>query len=128
MLALLDTCALVWAARQPDSLGAEARRIVEDVSNDLLVSSISLWEIAIKVKKGKLDLGLSVRDFLARLRKLENLELVPVTADIWLRNVELDWEHRDPADRTIVATAELRDAPIVTKDDRLRAFYPRTLW
>ena len=128
MQALLDTCALVWAARDLDSLGDEARIIVDDVSNDLLVSSISLWEIALKVEKGKLDLGLPVRDFVGTLREMDNLEMLPVTTEIWLRNVELDWEHRDPADRTIVATAAMHDAPIVTKDERLRDIYPRTIW
>jgi PIN domain nuclease of toxin-antitoxin system len=57
-----------------------------------------------------------------------HLELLPVTAAIWARSVELRWDNRDPADRVIVATASLNDLPIVTKDDRISSCYRNAIW
>ena len=53
---------------------------------------------------------------------------MPVDDAIWLKNLDLDWEHQDPADRTIVATALLHDADLVTKDSDIRRFYDRAIW
>ena len=128
MIAVLDTCALVWAALSPVEMTPAARAVVEDPANDFLVSSISLWEIALKVKRGRLDLGMPVRGFVHRLESMGNMEIVAVTTQLWLRSVELEWEHPDPADRIIVATADLRGVPIVTADTRIRGYYANVVW
>jgi PIN domain nuclease of toxin-antitoxin system len=93
-----------------------------------VVSSISFWEIGIKVKRGKLTLPLSLADYWSRLLSLGWLDLRPVDGKTWLENLELDWGHRVPADRTIVATARLLKLPLLSKDDRISAFYPDTIW
>jgi len=95
--------------------------------NGFVVSSISLWEIALKVKRGKLALGIPVQGYVDRLSQLENVEIHDVTPRVWLRNVALDWAHRDPADRTIVATAELEGLTIVTRDERILRYYAHTV-
>jgi PIN domain nuclease of toxin-antitoxin system len=56
------------------------------------------------------------------------LTIVPVDTAIWLQNLSLPWEHRDPADRTIVATAMLRGLPLLSKDRTIAGFFPDTLW
>lgn len=127
MRVLLDTCALVWATTDAARLSPVVRNLVEMPGNDFVLSSISLWEIALKVKRGKLDLGIPVQDYVDRLSRLGNMEIIDVTPRIWLRNVALDWAHRDPADRTIVATAELENLAIVTRDERILRFYARTV-
>lgn len=128
MIAVLDTCALVWAALSPGEMTQTSRAVVEDPSNDFLVSSISLWEIALKVKRGRMDLGMPVRGFVHRLESMGNMEIVAVTTQLWLRSVDLEWEHPDPADRVIVATADLRGVPIVTADMRIRGYYANVVW
>ena len=125
---VLDTCALVWAAAAPESLSGTARRLLGDAGNDFLVSSISIWEVALKVRKRKIDLGFPVQELVRRLRSQENVALLPVDVRTWLRNVELPWEHSDPADRTIVAIAELRGVPIVTCDERIASYYDNVIW
>lgn len=128
MIAVLDTCALVWAALSPEDLTPASRAVVEDSSNDFLVSSISLWEIALKVKRGRMDLGMPVRGFVHRLESMGNVEVVAVTTQLWLRSVDLEWEHPDPADRVIVSTADVRGVPIVTADTRIRGYYANVVW
>ena len=93
-----------------------------------MVSAISLWEIGIKIKRGNLELGIELSDYVRRLRSLKGLEIIPVDVEHWLGNLNLPWEHRDPADRTIVATAQLHDLPLVSKDKAIRAYYPKTIW
>jgi PIN domain nuclease of toxin-antitoxin system len=124
---VLDTCALVWATTDAARLSPEARRMVAAPESEFVVSSISIWEIAVKERRGKLELGVPPREYVARLRRAANLQIVDVTAEIWLASVALDWVHRDPADRTIVATAAVDALPIMTRDARILGFYPHTI-
>lgn len=124
---LLDTSALVFWTLRPDRLTTKAALAIAQADR-LLVSAISIWEIAIKVKRGKLELPLDIDAYLDRLRRVDKLEILSVDAATWLANVALPWEHRDPADRTIVALAEILDCPLVSSDATIAAFYKATIW
>ena len=126
---VLDTHALLWWTLDPDELSDKARqRCARMPETGGCASAISIWEIGIKVKRGHLDIGTSVQDYATRLRRIEWFAILPVTLDVWLENLNLDWEHRDPADRAIVATAKLRELPLISKDREIAGFYPATLW
>jgi PIN domain nuclease of toxin-antitoxin system len=127
---VLDTSALLYWTLEPAALPTAARRAINEAlaTAGCVVSAISLWEIALKVKRGRLAIGMPVEQFADRLARVEGLDIAPVDAAIWLRNVALPWEHRDPADRTIVATAELLGARLVTSDAEIGAYYPRVVW
>lgn len=85
-------------------------------------SAISIWELAIKVKRGKLELPLPVDELKQRIERGGVVQLVPVDADLWLRSVALPWEHADPADRVIVATALSLRLPLLSKNAAIRSF------
>lgn len=120
---LLDTHALLWWALDPDRLSPDAAKAVEQMERDgAFASSISIWELGVKVQRGKLDLGIAVDEFARRVETSGVVELVPVDTALWLRSLALPWDHRDPADRVIVATALLLDVPVLTKDAALQAF------
>jgi PIN domain nuclease of toxin-antitoxin system len=87
-----------------------------------LASSISIWELGVKIQRGKLELGITIDEFARRVQLTGVVELVPVDTRTWLRSVGLDWDHRDPADRVIVATALLANVPVLTKDEVIHAF------
>jgi PIN domain nuclease of toxin-antitoxin system len=126
---LLDTCALLWWTLAPDALSPRALKACEAVEREGgAVSSISLWEIGTKAARGKLTLGTSFEDYASRVRSLATLEILPVTLETWLATVALDWTHRDPVDRVVVATAKALDAQLVTKDEKIRAHYKRCVW
>ncbi len=126
---LLDTCALIWWTLDPTRLSETAAHSCNSIAKTGgIISSISIWEIGIKIKKGKIDLGITLEEYIARLRLLDRFRIIPVDEKIWIENIALDWPHKDPADRTIVATAKLRNVPIVTKDVIIREFYPNTIW
>lgn len=129
-LVLLDTCALVWWTLDPDRLSrrARARCARMESTEGGCISSISIWEIGVKIKNRKLDIGLPLSDFVGRLRSLGCVEIIAVDEQVWLENLSLDWRHRDPADRTIVATARLRGVPIITSDRVISSFYRKVIW
>ncbi|MDQ3037663.1 MAG: type II toxin-antitoxin system VapC family toxin [Myxococcota bacterium] len=120
---VLDTHALLWWALDPAQLSATAVETCARMERDGgFASAISLWELAIEVKRGKLELPLSVGELAERIERSGVVELLAVDTKIWLRSAGLDWEHRDPADRVIVATALERGLPLLTKDSTLHAF------
>jgi PIN domain nuclease of toxin-antitoxin system len=59
---------------------------------------------------------------------LEALEIQPVDVQTWLDNLELEWDHRDPADRTIVAVAKRLGCPLISSDSGIAKFFPQTIW
>lgn len=124
---VLDTSALIYWTLDPDKISDRARRAMEQ-DGHFVISSISIWEIALKVSRGSLEIPLSTPNYLTELSKLTELEIRPVEAETWLENVRLDWTHRDPADRTIVALARQLQCPLISSDQIIAAFYPETIW
>jgi len=116
----LDTHVLLWWSLDPGKLSKKAAVICGEIEErGSYVSSISIWELGVKIRNGKLDIGMSVRDFAERLKRIGCVEIVPVDDTIWVRSLELDWEHRDPADRVIVTTALIHGLPLITKDQTI---------
>ena len=128
MRVLLDTHALLWAVLAPGSLSRRGAAIVADEKNQILVSAASAWEIAAKVRLGKLP-GAEVleREFLAVMEEA-GYTLLPIEAAAALRAGRLVAEHRDPFDRVLAAQALEEDMPILSADAQLDAFGVRRLW
>jgi PIN domain nuclease of toxin-antitoxin system len=120
---LLDTHALLWWALDPGQLSATATdRLAAMERVGGFASSISIWELGVKVQRGKLEIGMGIEEFVRRLEQSRAVELVPVDTTVWLKSLALSWDHRDPADRVIVATALLKGVPVLTKDEGMQAF------
>jgi PIN domain nuclease of toxin-antitoxin system len=129
---VLDTHALVWWAGGGDELSAAARAAIERESSEgqIIVSAISAWEIAMLVEREKLVLTMDVENWLGTVAEIEAVCFYPVDVDVSIKSVQLPGEfHKDPADRMIVATARKLAAPLVTKDEKIRAYqHVRTIW
>ncbi len=130
MNVVLDTCALIWWSLDPHKLSVSAEEVCEvmEVEKNGLVASISLWEIALKVKKGKLDLGIDIDTYINTLFLSDVIQILPIDVGLWLDSVNLDWNHKDPVDRIVVAFAQNHQAQLITKDTVIRDFYPLTVW
>lgn len=127
---LFDTCALLWSTLDPHSLTEREKAVAFSAfeENRACVSSISFWEIGIKIKRKKLDIGMTLEEYVRKIHDFNGFEIIPVDETIWLENILLDWDHGDPADRTIVATAKLRNLPILTKDAHILGYYRNLGW
>lgn len=128
MRILLDTHAVLWAALAPAFLSRKAAHAISDQSNTILVSAASAWEIATKVRIGKLPGAEQFeKEFLERM-ELAGYVLLPLEVAAALRAGRLAGDHRDPFDRMIAAQALADDIPIISKDPKLDAFGIRRLW
>jgi PIN domain nuclease of toxin-antitoxin system len=129
---VIDTHVLLWWVNDPSSLSAPAQGAIDAAmqTRSVHVSTISSWEIALLVERGRLRLALDVRDWLCRCEALPFLSFVPVDNAIAVESVRLpDFPHPDPADRIIAATALSLGASLVTKDDKLRGYpHVKTIW
>ena len=132
MPTLLDTHAWVWWVAEHRGLSAAAKRAIErsQAAGDLSLSLISVWEVAKKVEKAQLVLDRPVGQWLDVAIAQPGLHLVELTRPILVESCNLPPPfHGDPADQIIVATARDRDAVIVTKDERIRAYaHVRCVW
>lgn len=126
---VLDTNALLFWTLEPARLSAPARAALStlDAARRGRVCAASLWEIAIKVRAGRLDLAMSPGAYLDRLGRLP-LDVEPVDARLWLESVDLIWDHRDPVDRLVVALARRHQASLVTSDAQIHAFERLSIW
>ncbi|KAG0161834.1 hypothetical protein DFQ30_005343, partial [Apophysomyces sp. BC1015] len=89
----------------------------------IIIAAISAWEIAMLVERDKLVLSMDVGSWLAAVAEIEAVCFMPVDIEIAVKSVELPGEfHKDSADRMIVATARKLAAPLVTKDEKIRAY------
>ena len=128
MRVLLDTHALLWAKISPEKLGRRAAEIMAQPLNVVFVSAASAWEIATKVRLGKLP-GLErlERDFL-EIMEQSGYTLLPIDVANALRAARFTAPHRDPFDRMIAAQALAMDIPVLSTDTKLDAFGIRRLW
>jgi len=126
---LLDTHAWIWWLGETGQLSAEAEAAI-DAADQVLISTISTWEIALLVKADRLRLSLPVESWVSSSAEVPQVRFVPPSNAIMLESVALPEPlHRDPADRILVATARLRSVPLVTRDAKLRAYpHVRTIW
>ena len=132
MKLLLDTHTWFWAASRPESLSESARAAIADPTNELALSAITVWELLVLARKGRIDLG---ADRHAWVRKHIVDSPIPktflaLTAAIAARSEALPgYDNPDPADRFLAATALEHDHVLVTADRSLREYAPlRTLW
>ncbi len=122
MKLLLDTHLLLWAAGHPDRLSAEARKIIDDLDNELLFSAASLWEVVIKRGLGRDDFKVDAR--ILRRGLLDNgYSELPIVSDHVVAVESLPTIHKDPFDRVLVAQATVEGITLLTTDS-LVAQYP----
>lgn len=118
---LLDTHALVWALMQPDLLSIAAREAI-DSAESWGVSSASLYEIRYKHAVGKWpEVGAICGEGLDRRLSDVGVEIAPADGAVMELAGGMDWAHRDPFDRIIIATCVVRHLPLVSKDAILSA-------
>jgi PIN domain nuclease of toxin-antitoxin system len=123
---LLDTHIALWLDSGDRRLGEATRRTIDTAwaaGSRILLSAVSVWEIAVLVDKGFIELDLPVDEWVTRFLDPPGLEAVPFDHVAAARAYRLHHlEHRDPADRLLIASAIGLGCPLVTHDDRIRRF------
>jgi PIN domain nuclease of toxin-antitoxin system len=131
-LIVLDTHTWIWWVSSPEHVSRDAQDAIDRAVDreEVFISSISSWEVALLVRKGRLELTMPVEDWIARSEALPFVQFVPMNNRIALRSNQLPGEiHEDPADRLIIATALTLGAPLVSKDTKIRDYpHVETIW
>lgn len=123
MNVLLDTHVALWWLVDPDVLSEEARDVIGDERNRVLLSAASVWEAAIKAAAGRLGMP----ETFDEASRAVGIEELPVTARHARRAAALPPLHRDPFDRMLVGQALEEGLVIVTRDDLVRQYAVATL-
>ena len=128
MRALLDTHALLWWLSDDPSLTRAARRVIADTRNTLIVSAASAWEIATKVRLGKLETAAELASNFPSQMEIEGFETLAISADHGIRAGLLQGAHKDPFDRMLIAQAQAENLPIITNEMVFDGYGVRRIW
>lgn len=132
MKALLDTHTFLWWITDDPRLSSRARDLIADSANDVYLSAVSGWELAIKAQLGKLrlpeNMRQSISQFVMTQLALNGIRVLPVHMHHTLHVYTLPLHHRDPFDRLLIAQSQLEDLPIVTADISLNAYKVDLIW
>ncbi|MBF0492157.1 MAG: type II toxin-antitoxin system VapC family toxin [Deltaproteobacteria bacterium] len=123
-MVLLDTCALIELYQFKSSL---ALRTEDEIAKGAFILSVSFAEIALKEKRGLLKHPKSL-DVFQDCMESEEAKIINISVQEWFDAIHLDWKHKDPVDRLIVAYAKRQDVPIVTSDKLIKKYYKNVLW
>lgn len=128
MHALLDTHTLLWWLSDDPALSRSARKVIADVKNTLVVSAASAWEIATKVRLGKLPTAAGLAaDFVGYLER-EGFQMLPISIEHGIRAGLLPGLHKDPFDRMLIAQSQAENLPIVSNDTTFDSYGLRRIW
>jgi PIN domain nuclease of toxin-antitoxin system len=126
--ALLDTHALLWWLSDDPALSKPARKFIAETKNTVIVSAASAWEIATKVRLGKLSTAVELAADFVGLVGREGFELLPISPDHAIRAGLLPGPHKDPFDRMLIAQAQAEGVPLVTNELIFDAYGVRRIW
>ncbi|MCB9263104.1 MAG: type II toxin-antitoxin system VapC family toxin [Flavobacteriales bacterium] len=124
---LLDTHALIWFLNGDNQLPTKSKNIIKKLDNKCYVSIASIWEIAIKISLNKLYLNGGFGE-IAKIITKYDFELLPITIEHIAGIIDLDFYHRDPFDRIIVAQGIIENIPIITKDENFEKYDVEVVW
>ena len=128
MRLLLDTCTFLWLNGDLDQLPPRVRQSLEVAENELYLSAVSAWEIAVKWAAGRLTLPEEPSVWIPSRREQNGVEALPVTEEATVQVTKLPALHKDPFDRMLVCQAIAEGMVVVTPDPLIRQYPVRVFW
>lgn len=128
MRLLLDSATFLWLAAGASELSDRARQLLRDSGNELYLSAVSAWEIAVKFQAGRLELTANPDVLVPEARDRHAVLALPFDEESALHLALLPQLHRDPFDRMLICQALVHGLAILTPDETIRRYPVRTLW
>lgn len=121
---LLDTHVLIWAIQDDDRLGARSRETIDMMAagESVAFSAFSVWEIAHLDRSGRVPFPGGALTWVSGVLSLPGFQLMPIAPAIAVDSVVMEWSHKDPADRIIVASSRHVGCPLLTADEKILAY------
>ncbi len=124
---LLDTHTLIWFLNGDDKLSEKAKSSIENPKNIKLVSIASIWKITIKLSLGKIRFPKGFKQFL-KLIEENGFEVLPITFEHAIELSTLDFIHRDPFNRLLIAQCKADNFTLISKDDIIKKYDIKLIW
>ena len=128
MKLLLDTCAFLWLITDASELSQKARDLVREPANEIYLSSVAVWEIAVKYALGRLPLPAPPERFVPFQRQAHRIAPLPLDEESVLHVHRLPHLHRDPFDRMLICQAITHGLAILTPDPLVTQYPVRSIW
>jgi PIN domain nuclease of toxin-antitoxin system len=128
MTSTCDTHAMYWYIEGDPQLSANARTLIQNSSNEVLISPASYWEIAIKIGMGRWQLNRTYEEFIDIGLNKYGFQVLPILPAHTARLIGLPFHHKDPFDRLLVTQAMVEGIPIISSDQVLDAYPIQRLW
>jgi PIN domain nuclease of toxin-antitoxin system len=125
---MLDTCTLIWLSSKPENISENAAKIIDEKSTTCVVSHVSVWEMALKIRAGKMVFPKPLRRWITEQKDIWKFEWLTVSLDHILKTTELQDHHRDPFDRLLISQAQTANLPIITPDEFIRKYPVEVIW
>jgi PIN domain nuclease of toxin-antitoxin system len=127
MKLLIDTQSFIWFFEADEHLPVRVRTMMEDAGNHLVVSIASFWEITIKMSLQKLKLSGNI-EMLMNKAFTNGFEILPIEPAHLITLSTLDFHHRDPFDRIIIAQAITENINVISSDGIFGLYPVKQLW
>ena len=124
---LLDTHVLIWFLNGDKKLSQKAKKLIEDPNNSKIVSIASIWEIAIKLSLGKFKFKNGFKNFLELIEE-NGFETLPISFEHTMIVSSLEFLHRDPFDRILIAQSKFENLILITKDENIKQYKIEISW
>ena len=128
MRVLLDTCTFLWMIGEPEQLSGKARDLVVHPSNEVFLSVVSCWEIAMKHALGRLPLPEDPSQFVPAQREAHGIQSLPLYEESALHVSRLPNLHADPFDRMLVSQAIVHGLCLLSPDKQIARYPVRIYW
>jgi PIN domain nuclease of toxin-antitoxin system len=128
MRLLLDTHVFLWWVGNSKELSVAAREAISDTGNECFVSLASCWELSIKCSLGKLRLSQSIEQFIPEQMAANGFRLLPIEFMHISLIENMQFHHRDPFDRLLIAQAKAEKLTVVTADSAFALYNVNRLW
>ena len=126
---LLDTSTFLWYVSAREELSPQARSIIDDSHNNVYLSFVSIWELSIKFRIGKLELASdSLSDWLDTHLAANSFRLLEIKVSHLLQYSDLPLVHRDPFDGLLIAQSQVENIPVITNDAAFDAYDIQRVW
>lgn len=128
MRILLDTCTFLWLVTDEPALSDSAREAFTDIENEVYLSAVSTWEIAVKYALGRLSLPVPPAQYVPDQRTRHEIAFLPLHEEATLSLKRLPRIHKDPFDRMLICQALVHELVILTPDPLISQYTVGTMW
>jgi PIN domain nuclease of toxin-antitoxin system len=124
---LIDTQILIWLFISPQKLPPKILKILKNIENDIFVSNVSIWEIAIKSSIGKLNLPFELKNIIQEISEM-SINILEITSEHLIKVADLPFHHKDPFDRLIISQTIIENMPIISSDSNFKDYNIQLIW